>query len=178
MKTILRTLLASSLLTICVAAHADTLNGTTVSGTITGPTTPGFTTPTSSVGSTVEFTSAASNNFLYTADFNDTGVLFTVSCNSTVRGCAAIGVTDFTATFTDSAFLGGTFDSALASSIGIEDFNYSPTGSTLTITGKLGSIGSDALSFSPAPTPEPSSIALLGTGLLGVAGVARKKLMA
>src|ERR1700753_3777847 len=111
MKTILRTLLASSLLTICVAAHADTLNGTTVSGTITGPTTPGFTTPTSSVGSTVEFTSAASNNFLYTADFNDTGVLFTVSCNSTVRGCAAIGVTDFTATFTDSAFLGGTFDS-------------------------------------------------------------------
>lgn len=48
----------------------------------------------------------------------------------------------------------------------LEDYNTGNIDSTLTITADAGAV---------ATTPEPSSFALLGTGLLGIAGVVRKR---
>jgi hypothetical protein len=49
------------------------------------------------------------------------------------------------------------------------------------VYGESGNNSIDSLSFNtiddctPSPTPEPSSIALLGTGILGIAGVLRRR---
>lgn len=44
------------------------------------------------------------------------------------------------------------------------------------VTSLDGNVLLSSLSFTPAPTPEPSGLALLGTGILGLAGVVRRKL--
>lgn len=56
----------------------------------------------------------------------------------------------------------------------------SPTDTYLDITATDGNVLLNSLAFSterrPPPTPEPGSLALLGTSILGMAGVARRKL--
>lgn len=44
------------------------------------------------------------------------------------------------------------------------------------VTSLNGNVLLSSLSFTTAPTPEPSGLALLGTGILGLAGVVRRKL--
>jgi PEP-CTERM motif len=72
-------------------------------------------------------------------------------------------------------------------------FGFNSTNGVLTLndtnilSATIGAVGSgwdfalsggsyDASSSSPTPTPEPSTLIMLGTGLLGLAGVARRKL--
>jgi len=59
-------------------------------------------------------------------------------------------------------------------------FTVSPTDTYLDITetGDGGNVLLSSLSFTTAATPEPSSLVLLGSGILGMAGVVRRKLKA
>ena len=80
-------------------------------------------------------------------------------------------------TFTDAAFSGLTIN-FLSNGLGL---SATLAGDVLSLTQKAGvppnGTLSSVLSFSPAvaSTPEPSSLALLGTGVLGLIGVARRR---
>jgi hypothetical protein len=51
----------------------------------------------------------------------------------------------------------------------------SPVKNTSTVT-NTNSVTTTESTSDPAPTPEPATLLLLGTGLVGLAGVGRKKL--
>ncbi len=76
-------------------------------------------------------------------------------------------------TNTLGSMTGGTSLKTGSSELG---FTLTPGDKYLDITATSGNVLLSSLSFSPAATPEPGSLALLGTGVLGLAGIVRRRL--
>jgi hypothetical protein len=89
--------------------------------------------------------------------------------------------TDFVFAVLDTGFAGYSLGTSFGPLTGVADATHGIT--TPTTEGEL-EIDATSGDFTftavepPAATPEPSSFALLGTGVLGLAGVARRKLFA
>ncbi len=69
---------------------------------------------------------------------------------------------------------GSTSGTTLATGTNETSFNISPTDTYLDFTATDGNVLLSSLSFTAA-TPEPSSLVLLGSGILGLAGAVRRK---
>jgi len=190
MKKILSVLVAA--LAVCPAlAHAD-LIGTTVAGdlnyAVAGST--NFLDPANGlvafgygndlspnvvVGSGIEFGLTDNTNVLYTFDFSNS----TLHITDTAYG--PTGETGFVATFTDPTFNSfRQIDNTLAGltfSFSGDVLTLNFAGFTNAVNGNVGTADVSLFSLgSTAPTPEPSSFVLLGTGLCGLATLLRRKI--
>jgi PEP-CTERM motif len=111
---------------------------------------------------------------LITADFTGSTLTLTESC---VTG-PTCGESSYTATFFDPDFSGF---SAISAAPGFSPFTYDSTTQLLTATftvpaGVAPTGGSLVLGYTV--TPEPGTLGLMATGLLGVAGVIRRRFIA
>ncbi|HTD97034.1 MAG TPA: PEP-CTERM sorting domain-containing protein [Edaphobacter sp.] len=158
-------------------SRADTINGTQVTGTLTflGGSTNFFTlggnSGTVNIGSGVEFSYEGLLN-TDTANFGGTKLTVTDACNFGI--CASL---PFEMTFTDPAFAGFT---TLWNGLGLSS-SFADHTLTLNFGGGflLGSTSSIYnVDVASAAAPEPSSIAFLATGLLGAAGMVRRRFAA
>ena len=164
-KLVLLALLAIALPT---AAFADSFDYGNVGGTVTGSAAAGWT-----VTSTITSIQDITTNTLVTGN-NLGSVVFTtgaISGGAFTSGSIVITATGGTTLFA-GAFSGGTITTV--NGVTFITANLACTGcGSVQIVSRAGGISGDTI-----VTPEPGTLGLLGTGLVGLAGIVRRKLRA
>lgn len=161
-KVVLLALLALALPTV---ALADTFDYGNVGGTVTGSNSTGWT-----ITSTLTSIQDVTTNTLTTGNNLGT-VVFTTG--AVTNGAFSTGSITITATG-GSVLFSGTFSSGTISTVnGVTfiDANLACSG-----CGSVQIVASGAISGDTIVTPEPGTLGLLGTGLVGLAGIVRRKL--
>jgi PEP-CTERM motif len=181
-------------LVFALHAHADTVTYTetaTVTGSLGGTPFTNATVTLSGTGETANITSIFTNiyDLLLPVSVQVSGIpgtyTFTdfvqVAANQNVSGAGFGDVSvDLAILFTDaSAFSSYNLASSIGpisgTPVGNPLYHFPTTGGSL-ILNDVSSVSFQAVDQSPGVTPEPSSFALLGTGILALAGTARRRL--
>ncbi len=162
-KLVLLAVLALALPTV---ALADTFDYGNVGGSMTGTAATGYT-----INSTLVSIQDVTTNTLTTGN-NLGSVVFTTGAVS--GGIFTGGAITITATGGATLF-SGTFTSGTVTTVGGVTFitaNLACTGcGSVQIISRAGGLSGDTI-----VTPEPGTLGLLGTGLVGLAGIVRRKL--
>jgi PEP-CTERM motif len=128
------------------------------------------------VGTGVEFTYVGAA-FTYTANFTDNLLIITDTCNTKLVKCIVAGNAGGTyeLSFFDEQFAKNFIvTTSTADGLGLFGFR---TARDITFIGQMSNFNATStFAFVPIPTPEPGSVILLGTGVLGVAGMIRRRL--
>ena len=157
-------LLAVLALALPTAALADTFDYGNVGGTITGSNAAGWT-----ITSTLTTIQDVTTNTLTTGTLGT--VVFTTG--TVTNGAFSTGSITITATGGTTLF-SGTFSGGTVTTVNGVTFinaNLACTG-----CGSVQIVASGGISGDTIVTPEPGTLGLLGTGLVGLAGIVRRKL--